>query len=150
MKMKKLIAVMLTCVLMFTLTVPALGESMYEFLKQYLSDPSKNELCYGTPVTSSYEKDNKVTLYYMGGGTLCLSGTNSRGQGEVCFWFNVDEIAVIATFAALCSLWDQLSSLCDYGYTLQLAYDFGDNDPLVIDSAYEAQLFVQAFNSIIK
>ena len=149
MKMKKLIAMLLACVMLCTLAVPALGETMYEFLKQYLSDPSKNELCFGTPITSSYDKDNKVTLYYMGDGTLCLSGTNSKRQGEACFWFGADEISVLSTFMALCSLWDQFASLCDYGYTPLLAYDFGDGDPLMIDSAYEAQLFVNAVNSVI-
>lgn len=150
MKMKKLVAVLLACVMLCALAVPALGESGYEFLKGFLSDPNKNSLSFGTPIIESREKSSNIILYYMGDGILCLSGVNSKGQGEVCFWFGVSETDTLITCYNMCTLWNALTDVCDYGYHLAIAFKFdADSDPILVTDATTAAAFAGAVDSIV-
>ena len=150
MKMKKLIAVLLTCVMLCAVAAPAMGETMYEFLKQYLSDPSVNSNSLGTPRTISYDKSEYIFVYYMDDGSLGLSGVNAQGQCEACFWSDVDELIAIATFYALSLNWEMLSGICDPGYSLVLAFTAdAESDPFIVDDAESAAAFTGALDSIL-
>lgn len=150
MKMKKLIAVLLACVMLCTLSVPAMGETMYEFLKQYLSDSSVNSNSLGTPRTISYDKGEYIFMYYMDDGSICLSGVNAQGQGEACFWSDVDELIAIATFYAVSLNWEMISGICDPGYSLVLAFTAdAESDPFIVDDAASAAAFTGALDSIL-
>ena len=152
MKMKKLIAVLLSCVLLFTLAVPALGESGYEVLKILLSQSGGEELYHlGEPVVMPGEtNDNIIRLGYSGEDCiLVLSGINSSGESELCGWLEVDVIHALAVFVATCVDWDTVSGLCDSGYTLLLAWKNGD-ETLFIDSAEEAAMFVEAVEDLLE
>lgn len=149
MKMKKLIAALLACVMLCAVAAPAIGETCYDFLKTYLSDKSLNESAYGTPITTDVDKNDLVFLYYMGDGCLYLSGINNRNKGEACMWFNLDATDVLILFYVLSSRWDAISGLCDSGYRLCMAYGFNDDDAYFIDSAYTAAEFVSTVDRII-
>lgn len=146
--MKKLISAMLICVLMFTLTVPALGESGYEIIKTLLADTS-TDLYLGTPMTTSYDKSNEILLMYTD-GTMGLFGVNNRGQGELAYWFDVDLAKGVYVIYTLAQVWDTLSSLPDSGYKFVLVLCSSDGeDQLIINDAASAANFVTALEDMI-
>lgn len=152
--MKKPIAVLLACVLLFTcaLAAPALGESGYEILKILLSQSGGEEMYHlGEPlVLPSDVADNKIRLGYSADDRIfVLSGFNSSGESEVCGWLEVDVLNALAVFVATCVDWDTMSGLCDSGYTLLLAWTSGD-ESLYIDSAEEAAAFVEAVENLVE
>ena len=146
MKMKKLIAVLLICVMMFTLAVPALGETCYEMLKLYFSATEGRYLGVPQIIPFDFENiDQHLAVMYSGPDSmLLLAGFNSKGEGEVCAWYAVDTTQALGVFYDLCNSWDYAASMCDAGYNLMLTWDYGEEDNLIIDSASEAALFVEA------
>ena len=149
--MKKLIAVMLTCVLMFTLAVPALGETGYEMLKRFLIESDSKYCNLGQPLVAPYdEATNLIFLfYYQEDGTMLLSGVNARGENEMCGWDNVEFINALAVFLNVCTAWDTFSALCDSGYRVVLGWDYGEEDSLFIDSSEEAAMFAEMAEGMI-
>lgn len=147
--MKKLLAVLLICVLMFTLAVPALGESGYEILKDFLSGTG-DEPCYlGLPTVEPYANAEKIIMlgYVQSDSTMVIAGINAAGQGELCGWNNVDVISAFSVFLNVCTAWDAFAAMCDRGYSLMLAWDYGE-DYLFIDSSEEAALFVETLQNM--
>lgn len=145
MKMKKLIAALLACVMMFSLAIPALGESGYELLKGFMT-ASDNELCrLGVPETqSSSGYDSTIFMvYWPDQEKIMLSGVNARGQNEVSTWRNVELVNGLAVFIAICNEWDFMISYCDSGYTLVLDWVLSEDDSLFIDNAEDAAGFVE-------
>lgn len=149
--MKKLIAVMLACVLMLTLAAPALGETGYEILKGFLSQTGEDLCNLGQPLTApTGDADNLIFLFYIQEeGTMLLSGVNARGEGEMCGWSNVELINAIAVFLNICTAWDAFSALCDSGYQVVLGWDYGEEDSLFIDTSEEAAMFAEAMENMI-
>ena len=84
--MKKLIAVMLACVLLCAIAVPAMGESCYELLKGFLSETDDDLTDLGQPIAfPSDEAGHDIVLVYDEKNfELMLSGTNASGKGEMC------------------------------------------------------------------
>ena len=145
MKMKKLIAALLACVMLCAISVPALGEGCYLLLKGYLSD-CDDDLCnLGAPEIMSGEPLDKTTfmVYWPDSEKLMLSGLNARGECEICTWRNVKMINGIAVFLAICNEWDFVLSTCDSGYTLVLDWVLSEDDSLFIDNAEDAAEFVE-------
>ena len=146
--MKKLIAVLLSCVMLCTLAVPALGENCYELMKAVLADTS-TDLCLGTPMTTSYDKTNEILLMYTD-GTMGLFGVNSRGQGELAYWFNVDLAKGVYVIYELAQIWDTVSTLPDSGYKFVMVLCSSDSDDqLLIDDAASAANFVSALEELL-
>ena len=144
--MKKLIAVLLACVMLCTLAVPALGENCYELMKAVLADTS-TDLYLGTPMTTSYDKSNEIMLMYTD-GTMGLFGVNSRGQGELSYWFNVDWTKAVYIFYVLSQIWDTVAEMPDYGYSFTMVLATED-DQLVIDDAVSAANYVAAVEDLL-
>ena len=150
--MKKLIAAILACVLMFTLAVPALGESCYVFLRNFLTE-SDNELCHlGAPAKAAPENTGNIVLliYQAEEQTLMLGGINEYGQNELCIWHNVELLSGIAIFYAVCNNWYAMTDLCASGYVLMLDWMSGEDDSLFISDASEAALFTSAIAELMQ
>ena len=148
MKMKKLIAVLLACVMLCTLAVPALGESGYEIIKALLAD-TPTDLCLGTPVTRSFDKSNEIVLMYTD-GTIGLFGVNNRGQGEIAYWFDVDMAKGVYIIYKLAVIWDVVSTLPDSGYKFVMVLCSSDGeDQLVINDAASAANYVSALEDLL-
>ena len=148
MKMKKLIAALLTCVMLFALAVPALGENCYELMKALLADPA-SDLCMGDPMTTDYEITQKVLLMYTN-GTMGLFGVNGNGQGELAIWFDVDTAKAVYVFYTLAQIWDVIAALPDYGYDFSMALCSEDGESqIIIDDAVSAANYVAAVEELL-
>ena len=145
MKMKKLIAVLLACVLLCTATIPALGETGYEILKDFLSRTGDEPCNLGAPDVQPLSDPDKIILlgYIEDEEILILGGVNAGGKGELSGWDDVEVVNALSVFLNVCTAWDTFAAMCDSGYTLMLAWDYGV-DKLFITSSEEAALFVEA------
>lgn len=148
MKMKKLIAVLLSCVLLCAIAAPALGENCYEIMKALLADTS-TDLCMGDPMTTDYEITQKVLLMYTN-GTMGLFGVNGNGQGELAIWFDVDTAKAVYVFYTLAQIWDNIAALPDYGYDFSMVLCSEDGESqLIIDDAVSAANYVAAVEELL-
>ena len=147
--MKKLIAVLLSCVLLFTLAVPALGETGYDILKSFLSQTGESLCNLGTPNVQPLSDPGKTILlgYIEADGAIILGGVNAGGKGELCGWHDVEVINALSVFLNVCTAWDTFAAMCDSGYTLMLAWDYGE-DKLYITSSEEAAMFADAIKNM--
>lgn len=145
--MKKLIAVLLSCVLMLTLSVPAMGESCYELLKGFLSETDDDLTDLGQPIAfPSNEAGHDIVLVYNEKNfELIISGANASGKGEMCIWENVEALKVLRIFYVVCSSWDTLSDFCDKGYSMILSWDYGAQFNLFIYNQETATDFLETF-----
>ena len=148
--MKKLIAVLLSCVLLFTLAVPALGESGYEILKSFLSQTGESLCNLGTPDVQPLSDPGKTILlgYIEAEKIMILGGVNAGGKGELSGWDDVEVINALSVFLNVCTAWDTFAAMCDSGYTLMLAWDYGE-DKLYITSSEEAAMFADAIKNMV-
>ena len=149
MKMKKLIAVLLSCVLLCAIAAPALGENCYEIMKALLADTS-TDLCMGDPMTTDYEITQKVLLMYTN-GTMGLFGVNGSGQGELTIWFDVDMAKAVYVFYSLAQIWDDIAVLPDDGYSFVMALCGDDGESqIIIDDAESAADYMAAVEDLVK
>lgn len=147
--MKKLIAVLLTCVMLCAVAVPALGENCYEIMKALLADTS-TDLCMGDPMTTDYEITQKVLLMYTN-GTMGLFGVNGSGQGELTIWFDVDMAKAVYVFYSLAQIWDDIAVLPDDGYSFVMALCGDDGESqIIIDDAESAAEYMAAVEELVK
>ena len=146
MKMKKLIAVLLICVMMFALAVPALGETCYGLLKAYFSgEVTTSSMSYlGTPQVLPLNDATKAValMYNAPEEYMMLTGFNSKGQSEMSVWPGVDVMTAFSVFYDVCSSWELLSSVCEPGYKLWVLWDYGEGN-LCITSSEDAAMFVE-------
>lgn len=151
MKMKKLLAVMLACVMLCAVAAPALGETGYEILKGFLSQTGE-ELCnLGTPdVMPLDDPDTTILLGYIEAEKIMiLGGVNADGQGELCGWSNVEIVNALAVFVNVCTAWDDFAAMFGSGYGLMLGWDYGE-DHLYIHTSEEAAMFVEAVEGMLE
>lgn len=149
--MKKLIAALLACVMLCTAAIPALGETGYEILKSFLSQTGE-ELCnLGAPDVQPLSDPDKIILlgYIEAEKILILGGVNADGQGELSGWDDVEIVNALSVFVNVCTAWDTFAAMCDSGYTLMLAWDYGE-DKLYITSSEEAAMFVEAVEGMLE
>ena len=147
--MKKLIAVLLSCVLLFTLAVPALGETGYDILKSFLSQTGESLCNLGTPNVQPLSDPGKTILlgYIEADGAIILGGVNAGGKGELCGWHDVEVINALSVFLNVCTAWDTFAAMCDSGYSLMLAWDYGEGK-LYVTSSEEAAMFADAIKNM--
>ena len=145
--MKKLIAVLLTCVLMLTLSVPAMGENCYEMMKALFTDPD-NDPYLGDPITIGYDSTQRILLLYTA-GTIGLFGVNSNGQGEAAMWLNVDETKAVTIFYVLSASWDFVAGMPDDGYSFYMVMATLDHN-FDIDDAESAADYMAAVEELVK
>ena len=148
MKMKKLIAVLLACVMLCAVAAPAMGENCYEIMKALLADTS-TDLCMGDPMTTDYEITQKVLLMYTN-GTMGLFGVNGNGQGELAIWFDVDTAKAVYVFYILAQIWDDIAALPNYGYDFSMVLCSEDGESqIIIDDAVSAANYVAAVEDLL-
>ena len=147
--MKKLIAALLICVLTVSLAAPALGETGYDILKSFLSQTGESLCNLGTPDVQPLSDPGKTILlgYIEADGAIILGGVNAGGKGELCGWHDVEVINALSVFLNVCTAWDTFAAMCDRGYTLMLAWDYGE-DKLYITSSEEAAMFADAIKNM--
>ena len=143
--MKKLIAALLICVLTVSLAAPALGETGYDILKSFLSQTGESLCNLGTPDVQPLSDPGKTILlgYIEAEKIMILGGVNAGGKGELSGWDDVEVVSALSVFLNVCTAWDTFAAMCDSGYTLMLAWDYGV-DKLFITSSEEAAMFVEA------
>ena len=149
--MKKLIAALLACVLLCTAAIPALGESGYDILKSFLSQTGESLCNLGTPDVQPLSDPGKTILlgYIEAEKIMILGGVNADDQGELCGWSNVEVVNTLAVFVNVCTEWDDFAAMFGSGYTLMLAWDYGEGK-LYITSSGEAAMFVEAVEGMLE
>ena len=149
--MKKLIAALLICVLTVSLAAPALGETGYDILKSFLSQTGESLCNLGTPNVQPLSDPGKTILlgYIEAEKIMILGGVNADDQGELCGWSNVEVVNALAVFVNVCTEWDDFAAMFGSGYTLMLAWDYGE-DKLYITSSEEAAMFVEAVEGMLE
>lgn len=149
--MKKLIATLLACVMLCAMAAPALGETGYDILKSFLSQTGESLCNLGTPDVQPLSDPGKTILlgYIEAEKIMILGGVNADDQGELCGWSNVEVVNALAVFVNVCTEWDDFAAMFGSGYTLMLAWDYGEGK-LYITSSEEAAMFVEAVEGMLE
>ena len=145
--MKKLIAVLLICVMMFALAVPALADTCYMLILSVLTNPDSGVDYLGTQMTIPSEnmKGAVFVVYNSESGSFSLTGPDQSNNIIANIWLDVAPDSAISNLLDICEIWDMMASFCDPGNKLVLCWDYGGENSMFIDTPEKAAEFCDLF-----
>ena len=146
--MKKAIAILLAAVLLLALPMSAMAAASYDILKIVFEGNIFEQL----PALGNAAEAGKTTDYAAGttlvgfdmvDDTILLTGQDVGGDQMACRWDGLESNVVLAYATVFCMSYEKLVELIGGELQLEIRLVAGE-DPFVVDSKADADLFVDA------